>query len=101
VGVEHGLAPDLVRLATRFHWRVWNTDLHPIWFGVPFINYLAWFWAVVMFGWFWVFIHNKQSWDAKKLTKMLALSVPMIIIADIVCFNVSKIAFAAMGLIYA
>ncbi|HME52614.1 MAG TPA: carotenoid biosynthesis protein [Candidatus Lokiarchaeia archaeon] len=87
-------------LASRFHWWVWNADLLPVWFGVPLINYLAWFWAVVMFGWFWVYFHNKQGWNDKKITKMLLLSVPIIILADVVCFNLSKIALAAMGLIY-
>ena len=88
-------------LATRFHWWVWDTDLLPIWFGVPLVNYLAWFWAVVMFGWFWVFLHNKQGWSDKKIILVLILLGPVIILADLACFTVSKFAFAAMGLIYA
>jgi uncharacterized membrane protein len=87
-------------LATRFHWWVWNTNLLPIWFGVPLLNYLAWFWAIVMFGWFWVYFHNKPGWDGKKVAKWLAISVPIIILADVACFNASKFLLAAMGLIY-
>nr|MDO8114198.1 hypothetical protein [Candidatus Sigynarchaeota archaeon] len=65
------------------------------------INYLAWFWAVVMFGLFWVYLHKKKlGWNDKKITKWLALLVPTILLIDAACFNLSRVICAAAGWIY-
>ncbi|MHA1757323.1 MAG: carotenoid biosynthesis protein [Promethearchaeota archaeon] len=66
-----GLLMDLSLdpIATRFHWWVWNDDLLPVWFGVPLINYVAWFWAVLVFGAFWIWIHNKFPGDSDEDNK--------------------------------
>ncbi|MFX0098828.1 MAG: hypothetical protein ACFFCS_04545 [Candidatus Hodarchaeota archaeon] len=97
-GLLFDLAVDVI--AARFNWWVWNDNLLPIWFGVPLINYLAWFWAVMMFGWFWAWFHNKPDWDDKKITKWLAICVPTMWLLDTVGFMSSKLLLDLLGLIH-
>jgi len=100
-GLMFDLPFDII--ATRFNWWVWNENLLPLWFGVPLVNYLAWFWAVFMFGYFWTVLHNKKeknNWSESKLTKNLAIVVPLIWILDTIGFVLSKELFNLFGLIY-
>lgn len=87
-------------LATRFHWWVWNERFLNVWFGVPLVNYLAWFWAVGTFGWFWVWFHNKEGWDDKKIAFYLFLCMPWFWVIDGIGFNTTKFLADLAGWIY-
>jgi len=87
-------------LATRFRWWVWSSNLKPIWFGVPLVNYVAWFWAVAVFGCFWVYFQNKEHWDDRTKTNKLMLFLPVMWILDIVGFMATEFILDALGLIY-
>ncbi len=97
-GLLFDLAIDII--ATRNNWWVWSENLLPIWFGVPLVNFIAWFWAVFIFGLFWVYIENRNDWHEKKKIKMLALFVPAMWLIDAACFSFSKYIFDLLGLIY-
>lgn len=93
-------------LATRFRWWVWNEDLLPVWFGVPLINYIAWFWAVGTFGMGWVYVHDfKKNKDGNPLSEkkqakwLIYLLFPMWIF-DTIAVMATKGVCNLLGLIY-
>lgn len=93
-------------IATRFRWWVWNTDLLPVWFGVPLINYVAWFWAVFTFGAGWVYVHQFQkNKDGSPLSEkqqalwLVYLMVPMWVF-DTFCVMATKGILNLLGVMY-
>ena len=88
-------------LATRFNWWVWHERFSALWFGVPLINYIAWFWAVVVFGWFWASLHAQPGWTDRRITVCLALSVPLMWVVALIGVTASKYLFDALGYLYA
>lgn len=87
--------------ATRFNWWVWNTAYAPMWFGVPLINYIAWFTAVGVFGGLWVWIHSRHAdWSKKKQTIRLLLLLPIVVIVDGVVFFALQELFGLAGIIW-
>ena len=88
-------------LATRFNWWVWHERYSELWFGVPLINYIAWFWAVVVFGWCWVWLHQRPGWSQRKITAYLAASVPVMWVVALIGVTASKYLFDALGLLHA
>lgn len=93
-------------VATRFNWWVWNENLKPVWFGVPWVNYLAWFWAVFWFGWLWVQVHGEDNTktltnaDQKAQTIKIMKYVPVLWVLDLIGHTITLSFFASLGLIY-
>ena len=87
-------------LATRFNWWVWHERFSELWFGVPLINYIAWFWAVVVFGWCWVWLHQRPGWSEGKVTVWLAACVPAMWVVALIGVTLSKYVFDALGWLY-
>ncbi len=102
-----GLMRDLMLdpIATRFRWWTWNQNLLPVWFGVPLINYIAWFWAVGVFGATWVWLHQQKGKDGfllseKEQTKLLFYMLPVMWVVDTIGVMITKAIFDSFGLIY-
>lgn len=119
-----GLLTDLAFdvLATRFNWWVWNEAFLQLWFGVPLMNFIAWFWAVAMFGWFWAYFHRKEeilgqagwknaSWRVnlgekkyrekkRQITKRLAACLPLMWVLDTIGVMATKEIVTWLGFMY-
>jgi uncharacterized membrane protein len=96
---------NLDPLATRFKWWVWNDNLLPVWFGVPLMNYVAWFWAVGVFGAVWVWIHEilvpgRTNEDKKKQIKLLILALFPMWITDTVYVMTCRFIMELAGIMY-
>jgi hypothetical protein len=96
-------------IATRFRWWVWNEHLRPVWFGVPIVNYIAWFWAVGVFGAIYVAINtftlqkypelDKESLEPIR-TKWLFYSLPIMWVVDVIGVMMTIAIVTSMGLMY-
>lgn len=91
-------------IATRFKWWIWNENLYEAWYGVPLINYNAWFWAVGCFGAFWVWVHRRQKngslLSEKEQTILLAKCLPLIWFADFIFGMTATEIFNLFGLVW-
>jgi hypothetical protein len=96
-------------VATRYRWWTWNQNLLPLWFGVPLVNYVAWFWAVGTFGGAWVLINNitqpkageQASGDIEKVrAKKLFFSLPLVWIIDTIGVMATVSVLDLFGLMY-
>ena len=57
----------------------WNERLAPGFLGVPLLNFVSWFWAVIPFAfmvWFVERKHEQGDWSLKKRLVVLLISVP-------------------------
>lgn len=91
--------------ATRYKWWIWNENLVETWFGVPMVNFIAWFWAVGAFGAFWVYVHQKQNQKGELLTEkeqtiLLAKLLPLIWVFDLIFVTITNAIFNNMGLLW-
>jgi hypothetical protein len=86
--------------ATRFNWWVWHERYLPLWFGVPLINYIAWFWAVVVFGWVWVWLRNKPHLTERQFTLYLLASLPLLWLIALIGVTATQWLVDAGGLLY-
>jgi uncharacterized membrane protein len=70
-------------------WWRWNDVLPPRWFGVPVINYVAWFSAVLPFS-FWMFrVQAREEWSPMMKNKQLFLRLHVILlVAGVLNFGV-------------
>lgn len=87
-------------LATRFNWWVWHERFSGLWFGVPLINYIAWFWALFVFGWCWAWLHQRPGWSQRRICIYLALCVPVMWVVALIGVTASKYLFGALGWLY-
>lgn len=114
-GLLHDMQMDVV--ATRFNWWVWNENLSQFFFGVPLVNYIAWFCAVYWFGVLWAYAYSPEFLIKQKLptapstpaekeliekrrTKFITLSVPFLWVIDLIMFLIIFNVSALLGWIY-
>jgi hypothetical protein len=61
-------------VATRLAWWVWNDALSMHVWGVPVVNYVAWFWALFPYAWCYFSIRAKGGMgEGRKIALFLAL----------------------------
>jgi len=73
-------------------WR-WNELLPPAFFGVPFINFAAWFGAISAFSFFVFRTLDRSDWSPGRKNWELFLRVPLAsVIAGTLCFAVMTLA---------
>jgi uncharacterized membrane protein len=56
----------------------WNKTLPPWFLGVPFLNFVSWFWAVLMFGVAYLLITRRENWAEWKKQVVFLLAIPII-----------------------
>lgn len=56
-------------------WR-WNEKLQPGFLGVPTLNFVSWFWAVIPFAYMVFYVNGREDWTIKKRLIVLLISVP-------------------------
>lgn len=57
-------------------WR-WNEKLHPGFLGVPTLNFVSWFWAVIPFAYMVFYVTGRTEWTMRKRIIVLLISVPV------------------------
>ncbi len=73
-------------------WR-WNDLLSPVFFGVPLVNFAAWFGAVSVFSFFTFRVRDRRDWSPGRKNYELFLRVPLAcFLALAVCFSVVAVA---------
>jgi hypothetical protein len=73
-------------------WR-WNDLLPPAFFGVPVINFAAWFGAVSVFSYFVFKVRGREDWSPGRKNRELFLRVPLAcVLAWAVCFALMAVA---------
>jgi hypothetical protein len=71
-------------------WR-WNELLKPVFFGVPLVNFAAWFGAISVFSWFIYRARGHRDWGPGRRNRELLLRVPL------ACFLAWAVCFAVMA----
>ena len=79
-------------------WWAWNPLLEPAWFGVPFLNYVAWFSAVLPFAYAYYLVRSRKQWSPRRQVKeMLYRVLPVAMIAAILNFGIMAVYEAVTG----
>lgn len=55
----------------------WNDKLEPFFLGVPLINFVSWFFAVLAFGYMYFYTLNRNDWNMKRRIFIPLLSIPI------------------------
>jgi len=55
----------------------WNELLPPAFFGVPILNFAAWFGGISVFGYFVFRVRDRQDWSPGRKNRELLLRVPL------------------------
>lgn len=78
-----GLALDLHLdpLATRLGFWRWNPLLHPVFLGVPAVNFVAWFYALLGFGAVYYLV-ARAAWTPLRTFVLLPASLCMALVAE-------------------
>lgn len=76
-------------VATRLSWWVWDDSLGLGVWGVPAVNYVAWFWALFPYAWCYYAVRGRSGTaEGKKFELFLAL-VPLILVVELAGLTVS------------
>lgn len=90
-----GLSMDLPfdPVATKLGWWVWDPALRVKVWGVPAINYIAWFWALFPYGAAYYWARQWNSWEEGKKVGLFLGSFPLILVVELlgvmVCLSLS------------
>ncbi|MGD0821235.1 MAG: carotenoid biosynthesis protein [Desulfomonilia bacterium] len=86
-------------VATRLSWWVWNDALTMSIWGVPIVNYVAWFWALFPYAWcyYWVRLDDDLA-EGKKFALLSAL-IPPILVVELGGVVISLVALGDYGAI--
>jgi uncharacterized membrane protein len=87
-------------VATRLGWWVWNDTLMLSIWGVPVVNYVAWFWALFPYAWcyHWVRRSGGNLSERKKIALLSAL-IPLILVVELGGVVISLVALGDYGAI--
>jgi len=64
-------------IAVKAGWWIWSPKFKPFFLGVPLINFVAWFFAVSVWSYFYYRIEESYSNEISKIIKLL-VSIPFI-----------------------
>jgi len=71
----------------------WNEQLPQVFFGVPLVNFAAWFGAVSVFSYFVFKVRSHDDWSPSRKNRELFLRVPLAcVLAWALCFVVLAVA---------
>ncbi len=70
-------------VATRLQWWVWDRSLDARIWGVPVINFVAWFWALFPYGAVYYWVRGKEGWSEKKRMGYLVAGFPVILVTEL------------------
>ncbi|MBN2198473.1 MAG: carotenoid biosynthesis protein [Candidatus Aminicenantes bacterium] len=71
----------------------WNELLPPAFFGVPILNFAAWFGAISVFGYFVFRVRDRKDWGPGRKNRELLLRIPP------ACFLAWGVCFAVMAVV--
>jgi uncharacterized membrane protein len=79
-----GLALDISfdPVATAMGWWTWNNTLRMSIWGVPVVNYVAWFWALFPYSWCYYRVRGEVRISEKKKLALNFLLLPAILAVD-------------------
>ena len=79
-------------------WWRWNDALPPRWFGVPMINYVAWFSAVLPFAYWYFRVQARPEWAPMMRSKQLFLHLHVaLLVAGVLNFGIMAVYEAISG----
>lgn len=71
-------------VATAMGWWVWNPVLKDTFLGVPIINFVAWFYAVLPFALFIYLIESQTHWTERRKLIALVAAIPIMCVIEAV-----------------
>jgi hypothetical protein len=82
-----GLSLDLPfdPVATRLGWWVWDASLNATVWGVPVINFIAWFWALFPYGALYYWVRERGKWSEGKKVGWFVAGFPVILLGEFLC----------------
>ena len=94
-----GLSMDLPfdPVATRLGWWVWNEMLRMSMWGVPVINFVAWFWALFPYAWCYEWMKRYGGVGERKKLAFFSVLVPVILVIELAGVLLSLVAFGDKG----
>jgi hypothetical protein len=95
IGLSMDISFDPV--ATRLEWWLWNEKLLMSVWGVPVINFVAWFWALFPYVWCYYRIRMYGGMGEGKKIVLFSALVPVILVIELTGVLLSLVALGDMG----
>lgn len=70
-------------VATRLSWWVWNRELTLSIWGVPAVNYVAWFWALFPYAWCYYRVRMSKGLSEGGKMALLSALIPVILVVEL------------------
>jgi hypothetical protein len=70
-------------VATRLAWWVWNDALSIGIWGVPVVNYVAWFWALVPYAWCYYRVRSLGGMGEGRKVALFSALIPVILVVEL------------------
>ena len=70
-------------VATRLSWWVWNDALTMSIWGVPVINFVAWFWALFPYAWCYYWMRLNEGMTEGRKIALFSAIIPVILVAEL------------------
>jgi len=86
-----GLSMDIPfdPVATRLGWWTWNDALKVSIWGVPAVNYIAWFWALFPYAWCYYRVRGMERIGEEKRLALCLMLMPVILVVELVGLVIS------------
>ncbi len=78
-------------VATRLSWWVWNETLSATMWGVPVVNFVAWFWALFPYAWCYYFLREKGGMGEGRKIALFSALIPLILLIELAAVVMSLI----------
>ncbi|MBN1637198.1 MAG: carotenoid biosynthesis protein [Deltaproteobacteria bacterium] len=89
IGLSLDVAFDPV--ATKMGWWVWAESLDRRLFGVPLLNFVAWFWAIFPYAAVYYWVRGKETIGEGKKLRWFAGMIPVILMVELAGVLVSLV----------
>jgi hypothetical protein len=83
VGIALAMDIPFDPVATRLAWWVWNDTLSMGIWGVPVVNYVAWFWALFPYAWCYFSIRMKDGMSEGGKIALFSALIPVILALEL------------------
>lgn len=70
-------------VATRLSWWVWNDALTMSIWGVPVVNYVAWFWALFPYAWCYYRVSSYEGFEKGRKAALFLALIPIILVVEL------------------
>ncbi|HVN72424.1 MAG TPA: carotenoid biosynthesis protein [Desulfomonilia bacterium] len=70
-------------VATRLAWWVWNDRLTMSIWGVPVVNYVAWFWALFPYAWCYYRVRSYGKCEEGRKIALFSALIPLILVIEL------------------